>query len=282
MGGLDGRALLPQHPLDLERAAGVGAGQVRRARWRARWPPCARRARRRPRPAPGCRCRRCRSTGRPRRSRRAPGRGWRGAAPGAGPGCPGRARGGTGSGRRPWPGWGGARRPGRHRGQELGDVLHLAREGDGAVAPGRVVLEEVPQVLQVRAAAGGVHQEGVGARGLEPLDQRAGHGPRLLVPAGVDRERAAAALARAGPPPRTPRRRAPAAWPRSPRGRRPAARSRPPAPPARALVPAARAPAGRREVTSPNPRSGASASSRPRKGTSRVRPGGPGEPAQAR
>ena len=38
------------------------------------------------------------------------------------------------------------------------------------------------------------------------------------------------------------------------------------------LVPAARAPAGRLEVTSPNPRSGASASRRPMKGRSRVRP----------
>ena len=75
--------------------------------------------------------------------------------------------------------------------EQLAHVAHLRREGLRAVRPRRIVLEQVRVVLHPRAAAGDVHRDV-----LEVLvrgDRRLGERERLVLDAGVQLERAAAA-----------------------------------------------------------------------------------------
>ena len=89
-------------------------------------------------------------------------------------------------------GWRGAR--GSTSCQELAQVAHAGGERSRALGPGRVVAEHVTELLQVRAAAGGVDDHRLDA--VERLDHPAGERAPFLAAPGVHRERAAAALRR--------------------------------------------------------------------------------------
>ena len=75
--------------------------------------------------------------------------------------------------------------------QELRDVADLGREGEGALGPVGVVVEEVPVVLHRRAAPGRVRRDVVTA--LELLDRLLGEPPGRVLVAGVEMQGAAAA-----------------------------------------------------------------------------------------
>ena len=76
-------------------------------------------------------------------------------------------------------------------GEELGDVADLGREGRRAVGPGRLVGQQMRVVLHARAAAGDV--DGDRLEALVGRDRRLGERLGLLLLAGVELERAAAA-----------------------------------------------------------------------------------------
>ena len=207
MGGRDVDAALAQDRMHLQRAARVRAGEhVGRDREHvvdfALADLRARSAARR-----GCTFRRCRSI-----DRRAgistssrPGI-VRKSARGCCADAAARARGGRRRGTRRAASIGAARGARLERREELVDVAHAPGERLGARGPLRVAGEEFAVLLERRAAAGRVDDDRVDALALEALDQRAREALRLVGPPGVQRERAAAALASAARSPRSPRR----------------------------------------------------------------------------
>ena len=78
--------------------------------------------------------------------------------------------------------------------QELAQVAHAGRERRGPLGPGRVVAEHVPELLQMRATAGGVDDHRLDA--VERLDHAARERAPFLAAPGVHRESAATALRR--------------------------------------------------------------------------------------
>ena len=91
------------------------------------------------------------------------------------------------------------RMPRRPRRAELGRRSPLtsrtrAANAARAIGPGRIVREQVAVLLHRRSAAGGVDGDPFDARALEDLDGAPREGARLVQPAGMERQRAAASL----------------------------------------------------------------------------------------
>ena len=82
------------------------------------------------------------------------------------------------------------------RGQELAHIAHLRRELRGALAPFRVVGQQMRILLHHRAAAGGIRADEIRVRLLECRDVRAGEGASAIEIAGVRVQGAATPLPR--------------------------------------------------------------------------------------
>ena len=80
------------------------------------------------------------------------------------------------------------------RGEVLGRVTHARREALRAIAPLRVVLEQPAVLLEVRAAARGVHDERVDVERLKGFDVAARQRAGIIARAGVRVQRPAARL----------------------------------------------------------------------------------------
>ena len=119
----------------------------------------------------------------------------RAAARAAGPGCPGRARGGRRRGRRPSPAAGAAARPGRARRAARRRRGPCSANARGPLGVRRVVGEQLGVLLHRRAAAGGVDHDVLDAGRLEGVDRAGGRSACASgLAAVVHRQRPAAAL----------------------------------------------------------------------------------------
>ena len=78
--------------------------------------------------------------------------------------------------------------------EKLGDVFDLFREAGSALRPLRIIRQDAADVLRVRSTPCGIHDDRVDAGRLERRDERSSEAHRFFIASRVHGERAAAAL----------------------------------------------------------------------------------------